>query len=286
MLGQLRAAGHLVSLVQDLEAARELLASGGFDQALLPATLLGSVLEQNALGRASDVEAWRRSVAGLVHDLHTLLKVLKRTVDELQREGVAGLGTFGSFDEIGRRISLLSAFLHELVLELNGSGEEVHVTTVDLEDVVEAAAVTVYHAASERQQRLVIDIDESVARIGADAAKLKRVLANLLEYAVQQTPSLGTVTVRASRELEECVIGVSDMGEGVAQSDLERLFGPPAGAVTVGAAVLARVKRMVEQQGGRVWVESQKGAGSTIFISLPACIRPEDEVHLGVFDSD
>lgn len=269
LLSQLRAAGHLVSLVEEIEAAKALLASRGFDQAVLPAAVLQSLLEQRPRWEATDTEAWRRSTAGIAHDLQALLKALECSIEELQGQRGTPLGV-ASLDEISRRISVLSAFLYEVVLELsNGTSEELNLTDFDLEDAVEAAAVTFYLTASEKQQRLVIDIAAEVARIRADRIKLKRVLTNLLGYAIRQTPPRGTVTVRASQEESHCVIAVSDTGEGIRQSELRRLFNPvrePQGAAGPG---LAQVKRLVEQHGGRVWVESQKGAGTTVFISLP-----------------
>jgi len=266
----LRTAGHLVSLIEEIESAGPFLASHAFDQAVVPAHVLESLLRQRALWEASNGEAWRSSTAGLAHDLRFLLNALRRGIEELDGEVQHGPSAGEGLNEVRGRISTLSEFLGELILELDGDAdEELQATIVDLEEVIEAASVTVWSNASDKEQRLILDVDEEVAHIRADSTKLKRVLANLLDHAVRETPRLGTVTVRAMPVQDECVISVLDGGEGITSSELRRLFSPPLGVVGVVGAGLPQVKRMVEQHGGRVWVESQKDSGTTVFVSFP-----------------
>ncbi len=263
MLAQLRSAGHQVSLVEDADEARLLLGFAGFDQAVLPAAQLSALLEWQCLWESADTDAWRRSTAALAHDLQGLLHALERSIAEAEAS-VRGT-RLGDFHHT---ISTLASFLHELTMELGGRGhEDLALTDVDLEDAVEAAAVVVYPSASERRQRLVIDIDDSVPKVYADSVKLKRILTNLLEHASRHAPRAGTVTVRACADQGDCVISVSHAGDGATQADLRRLFGPDAGKN--GLPSLSRVQRLVEQHGGRLWIESQKGQGTTAFVSLP-----------------
>jgi len=266
LLAQLLAAGHTVHTVGDLESARRLLASGGLDQVILPAALLASLVEQHSPWQAPDHEDWRRSTAGLTHDLRTVLDTLERGIQEWQlKEGDKA----DPLESIRRMISALSAFLYELTLEMsNGASKELHLVVIDLEDSVEAAAMTVYPMASDKQLRLVVDIDGEVARICWDRTKLKRVLAKLLDDAVRKTPHSGTVTIRAHREDERCVISVSDGGQGTRQLPFQRFFdpyAPPEGDVGPG---LALAKELVELHGGDVRVESRAGSGTTVFLSL------------------
>ena len=266
LLAQLLAAGHTVHTVADLESARELLASGDLDQVILPAALLAPLMEQSSPWQAPDHEEWRRSTAGLTHDLRSVLDTLERGIQDWQsKEGDEA----DPLQSSRRMISALSAFIYELTLEMsNGASKELHLAIIDLEDSVEAAAMTVYPMASDKQLRLVIDIDGEVARICCDRTKLKRVLAKLLDDAVRQTPHSGTVTVRAYREDERCIIAVSDGGQGTHQLPFQRFFDPharPEGGVGPG---LALAKELVELHGGDVRVESQASSGTTVFISL------------------
>jgi signal transduction histidine kinase len=156
----------------------------------------------------------------------------------------------------------------------NGTAQELRAADANLEDLVEKAATTVYSEACRKSQRLVINIDEEATVVRADPAKLERVLADLLFYAVWHTPVAGKVTVEAQREDSECVIAVSDSGEGVPPEEVLHLFEHPAtveaGAPTERTALgLSVVKGLVDEHGGRVWAESRLGQGTTIFVSLP-----------------
>jgi len=266
LLAQLLAAGHTVHTVADLESARELLASGDLDQVILPAALLAPLVEQHSPWQAPDHEDWRRSTAGLTHDLRSVLDTLERGIQDWQsKEGDEA----DPLQSSRRMISALSAFIYELTLEMsNGASKELHLAIIDLEDSVEAAAMTVYPMASDKQLRLVIDIDGEVARICWDRTKLKRVLAKLLDDAVRKTPHSGTVAVRAYREDERCVIAVSDGGQGTRQLPFRRFFDPNARPEGNEGPGLVLAKEFVELHGGDVRVESQPTSGTTVFLSL------------------
>jgi signal transduction histidine kinase len=271
VLGQLRAAGHQVSLVEDLDDAAALLASGAFDQAIIPAQTIQPLLAQRALWQRSGGDTWRLSTAAIAHDLRNLLSALERCMRELHEEA-ALLGSHSDeLAQLQRTISTLSTFLLELTDELGaGAPRSVAPEEFDLEDAVELAAISVYSSASERRQRLVIDIDERARYIRADATKIKRVLSNLLLYASRQTPSLGTVTVGARRDSGECVISVGYDSEAVSIAALSELLSPLEGKAEAPVGSLHGVQQLVQQHGGRLWVESEKGTGTTIFVTVPS----------------
>jgi signal transduction histidine kinase len=268
VLAQLRALGHGVSLVEDVDEASVLLGSGGFDHVVLPAGPLASMLEQRAIWTDPHAESWRYTVSGLAHDLEYLLQSLRRGLDhggEGDREG----------DETVRTISVLASYLSELTDELDGgTGRPLQPTIIDLEDAIETAAVTVYPTAVERRQRLVIDVSEGVASVRADPVNLKRIMASLLDYASRHAPSSGRVRVKAYVEQDEPVICVSYPGEELTTTELQQLFSPPGEGDGSG---LSRVQRLVEQHSCRLWLESEKGALTTLFLSLPrwAYVRAE-----------
>ncbi len=270
MLAQLRAAGHQVSLVEDIDEAHTLLASGGFEQAMLAAGSLALLLEQRALWENSDMESWRRAATGIAHDTRSLLQALDRSIQQLNEGEPPERRARADLLQAQRTISVLSSFLRELTDELDsGAGQGLSMSAIDLEDVVETAAMTVYPSALERRQRLVVDIEEEVARIQGDGPKLKRVLANLLDHASRQGASPGIVAVHACREHDDCVISISYEGDTITLTELRRLFSPASKAAESGGGGLSRVQRLVEQHSGRLWVESQKGSGTAIYVSLP-----------------
>ena len=106
--------------------------------------------------------------------------------------------------------------------------------------------------------------------------RLERILYNLLENAVKYSPQGGEIKVSVKPDKEQLVIGVSDQGVGISPADQAKLFAPfqrleesrPGGARGVGLGLLV-CQRLVEAHGGRIWVESEPGRGSTFFFTLP-----------------
>ncbi len=270
VLRQLRAAGHQVSVVQDMDDAQALLASGAFDQTILPSRTIESLLVQRALWERSGGDSWRRSTAAIAHDLRNLLSALDRCTRDLEAEDF-GTPRGGDLPQLQRTMSTLSTFLLELTDEFDaGPRQDLSLKVLDLEDAVETAAIAVYSSASDRRQRLVIDIEERARYVRADSTKMKRVLSNLLLHASGQTPRLGTVTVLARRECGDCIISVSHTAETASLSGLTELFGAKDGRSDYSKGVLYGVQHIVEQHGGRLWIESERGAGTTIFVSFPS----------------
>ena len=101
-----------------------------------------------------------------------------------------------------------------------------------------------------------------------------RVLGNLVENAIRHTPKGGTVEVGYRIEGETFVGYVKDTGPGIKQEDIPRLFTPgtqldPQNKGLAGLG-LASVKSVIDAHGGRVWVESEVGKGTTFYFSINA----------------
>jgi K+-sensing histidine kinase KdpD len=258
--------GHGVSLVEDMDEATVLLGSGGFDHVVMPAGPLASMLEQRAVWSDPNAETWRFTVSGLAHDLGYLLQSLRRGLDHESSPGE---------EETVRTISVLASYLSELTNELDGGASRpLQPTIIDLEDAIETAAVTVYPSAADRRQRLVIDVAESVTSVRADPLSLKRILATLLDYASRHAPSSAGVRVKSYVEQDEPVISVSYPGEELTAAELQQMFSPPGEGDGSG---LSRIQRLVEQHSCRLWLESEKGVSTSLFLSLPrwAYVRAE-----------
>ncbi len=119
-----------------------------------------------------------------------------------------------------------------------------------------------------------------VARV--DAKRIEQVLRNLLDNAIKYSPGGGTITVQAYRDNLQIVVAVSDEGIGIPAEEWDRIFERfhrAENEVTRrlrGAGLgLAVCRGIVEAHGGRIWVESQPGAGSTFCFTLPVRVREE-----------
>ncbi|CAN5117732.1 hypothetical protein BH23GEM2_BH23GEM2_12000 [soil metagenome] len=119
---------------------------------------------------------------------------------------------------------------------------------------------------------LVNESGEALPPVVADAARIQQVLSNLIGNALKFTPSGGRITVRAEPIGEEVRIAVIDTGTGIEADQLPHVFGRFWQATSgdrrgIGLG-LAIARGIVEQHGGRIWVESAAGKGSSFFFTL------------------
>jgi signal transduction histidine kinase len=120
---------------------------------------------------------------------------------------------------------------------------------------------------------LRIDVPPKGLSVRGDRERLLQVLENLIGNAIKFTPAGGSVTVGAREHEDGVRFFVSDTGVGIDPDDLERIFDrfwQARGADTRGAGLgLSICKRIIEVHGGRVWVESRVGEGTTVSFTLP-----------------
>jgi signal transduction histidine kinase len=121
----------------------------------------------------------------------------------------------------------------------------------------------------------IVDIPENLPKVIGDADRIVQVVINLVSNAVKFTPQ-GSVIVRAQQENREVIVQVIDQGIGLSPSDQALVFekfrqvGDMLTAKPKGTGLgLAISKEIVEQHGGRIWVESEVGKGSTFSFSIP-----------------
>jgi signal transduction histidine kinase len=153
---------------------------------------------------------------------------------------------------------------------------ELEVSTFSLREALENGLTMLKERAGRHGISLRLEIEDGLDEIEADERKVKQVVFNLLSNAVKFTPDGGRVEAEARRAGDEVVIGVRDTGIGIAPEDLGQVFDEfrqvgRADAKAEGTGLgLPLAKRFVELHGGRMWVESILGVGSTFSFTLPA----------------
>jgi len=151
---------------------------------------------------------------------------------------------------------------------------ELQVSDVTLSDVIESSVALMRERATRSGISLQLDVDPSSGVLEADERKLKQVLFNLLTNALKFTDRGGHVEVTARAEADGVVVSVRDDGAGIAMADQARIFEEfeQAGGSNAQEGTglgLALTRRIVELHGGRLWVESAPGKGSTFTFTLP-----------------
>ena len=171
----------------------------------------------------------------------------------------------------------LLALLND-VLDLSkveAGGMELEVTTFYTADAVHGVLALVRERAGQHGVELRFDATDAPALIMADELRFKQVLLNLLGNAVKFTPEGGTVTVDVRTEGAEVLVTVTDTGIGVPESEQTRIFdsfqqGARSASTSEGTGLgLTLTRRIVELHGGRMWLESTVGVGSTFGVALP-----------------
>src|SRR4029079_2299341 len=129
--------------------------------------------------------------------------------------------------------------------------------------------------AGRRGITLQATIDEGLGEVRADERKIRQVVLNLLSNAIKFTPEAGQIEVRAVPVDGSVEISVSDTGVGIAPEDQEAIFeefkqvGTASKKVEGTGLGLALSRKFIELHGGKIWVRSERGKGSTFTFTVP-----------------
>lgn len=149
---------------------------------------------------------------------------------------------------------------------------------LNLKELTEVAVISLKQSASQKEIEVTNAIPEFI-KVNADKNMLNSVLRNLLSNAIKYTNRGGIVNINANELPNRMIeISVKDNGVGISDVDIKRLFKieekvrskGTEGEDTTGLGLLL-CKEFIEKNGGKIWVESMKGKGSTFSFSLPQC---------------
>ena len=221
-------------------------------------------------------------VSNVSHELRTPLTAIKGSVDNMLD------GLTGSLNEkqvrylarIKSNTDRLSRLINDLLdLSRIESGRvEVRSTTLTLTALAEEVAEHLKSLAAEKLIRIEVPSPDPKLTVWADRDKVTQVLMNLIGNAVKFTPQNGKVTVALQKNGDDYVqISIDDTGPGILPEERNKVFSKfyqfadidqqkPKGS----GLGLAISKALVEMHGGRIWVESEVGKGSTFYFTLPA----------------
>ena len=158
---------------------------------------------------------------------------------------------------------------------------ELEMSTFPTAETVESVVALLRERAGQHAVELRVDLSRAPELVVADELRFKQVLVNLIGNAVKFTPAGGSVTVAAEARYGELVVTVTDTGVGIPESDQARIFdsfqqGTRSASSSEGTGLgLTLTRRIVELHGGRLWLESEVGRGSTFGLALPRQAREQ-----------
>jgi signal transduction histidine kinase/DNA-binding response OmpR family regulator len=242
-------------------------------------------LEQKS--RELEVASQHKSefLASMSHELRTPLNAVIGFSDVLLDRMFGELNE--RQDEYVRDIRDSGRHLLELINEIldlskvEAGQMELDLDPVVLADLIEHGVAMVRERAASHGISLACEVDPSLGIVQGDERKLKQVILNLLSNAVKFTPDGGSVTIEARPVGQEAQVSVRDTGIGIADEETDRIFeafqrgGREARASAEGTGLgLTLSKRIVDLHGGRLWMQSEVGVGSTFSFAIPLLPGP------------
>ena len=217
-------------------------------------------------------------IAIVSHELRTPIAAVHGAARTLEREDVDFTD-----DLRGRLLSIISDqserlahLVNNILLTSQVDAERLVLASeqVDVSDVARRVIdATRAHAPDEVSIELVAPPE--LAPVSTDRDKLRQVLANLVGNAVKYSQGAGRVEVRLDSDRDHVLIAVRDEGLGIPPAEQERIFEkfhrlPSTNRAVSGTGLgLYICRELVGRMGGRIWVESNEGTGSTFFVELP-----------------
>ncbi len=229
----------------------------------------------------------RRFLANMSHELRTPLTNIIG-FSQLMLKGIDGPLTEPARNDLqiiydnGRHLlGLINDLLD--ISHIEAGMMELEFRKMDLAALIRSVMATASALVRHKDVELRVEVAPDLPPVWADAQRIRQVLLRLLSNAAKFTDE-GSITVRAWREGDEVLVSVSDTGVGIPPGDHERIFRQfeqaraEDGISPQGAGLgLALSKEFVEMHGGRIWVESEVGKGSTFTFSLPLHPPQDDE---------
>jgi signal transduction histidine kinase len=268
--------------------AQDYLFKGSFDYASIVPTIdyaierqkVRNAVEGNTRQIRKEAEFKKEILEVVAHDLRSpLAGVLLQLEGILNGQLIQDLSPeqrkiFQQMHNNCQQVFQLSSGL--LDLESLKSKNFLNFREVDLRPFIQKTFDSFGTWAGRKKIELKLQMSSNFPKIMADPSRMAQALNNFISNAIKFSHEKTKVTVKVSVEGSECVISVRDQGQGIPKEDQSKLFcefsrtriRPTAGEESTGIG-LAIVKRIIDAHGGRIWVKSSPGKGSTFAFAIP-----------------
>ncbi len=242
-----------------------------------------SLVRALEITRKSQIEFKNQFLSHVSHELRTPLTCIHQYVTILL-DGLAGAMTPDQNDHLKtvlRSVNQLHAMIRDLLEATRADSGKLRVEPrcIHIGELIKQAVAMMKLTAAEKRVRVEVFLDPTIPLVYADPDRTLEVLINLIDNGIKFTPADGIITVKAATvetDRSSVYISVSDSGRGIPQESLplvfERMFQDPE-AVDGNRAGLGLglfiAKEIVTLHGGRMWVASKSGAGTTFSFTLP-----------------
>jgi two-component system phosphate regulon sensor histidine kinase PhoR len=240
----------------------------------------GAIAVFHDITRLKELEIIRQDfVANVSHELRTPLTTIKGYAETLLEGALKEEVAFQFVQVIKRHTDRLTKIVEDLLMlsKIESKEFQLKIEFISLPDFIDDVIDFVKEAAEKKEISISQSKITSSQAVGADRNYLEQIFINLLDNAIKYTYEGGKVTISAiEKDKREIQFSIEDDGMGIPREDIPRIFerfyrvdkgrSQELGGTGLGLSI---VKHLVQAHGGRVWVESQLGEGSTFYFTLP-----------------
>jgi signal transduction histidine kinase len=251
--------------------------------------------QKEEVGQREEQQAKDRFIASISQELRTPMTSITGYTDLLLGESVGALADMQRrfLQRIKANTERMGSMLNDLigVSAIDAGQLRLRIELLDMAEIIEDTIIGARAQLEEKEILLGIDMEENLPLVKADADYIHQIMTNLLSNACKCSPVGGRVSIRAmaydSREFGESATGyllvsITDSGSGIAPEDQSKVFDrfyqaerPLIAGLGETGVGLSIAKALVDAHGGRIWVESEMGVGSTFNYILPTA---EEEI--------
>jgi signal transduction histidine kinase len=221
-------------------------------------------------------------LAVVSHDLRSPLSTIQLGVEALTRD-VEAAASRKLLEVIRRSVERMSRLNDDLlqVASIEAGMFTIEANRVEVLAVVEEVLQAFQPLANSKSLRIEQQVPCDTPPIHADRQRIVQALSNLIGNAIKFSPEGRSIRVSSWYEADSVLFAVSDNGPGIREDQVPLLFdrywkGTTSGKQGAGLGLFI-VKGIVEAHGGRIWVESEVGVGSTFYFTIP--VAKQNEAH-------
>ena len=227
-------------------------------------------LHRTQMSRAEHLATLGELAAGLAHEIRNPLAGIAGVIEIIGRDLPADSPSRDVLKDVQQEVLHIKNVLSELLDYARPRPPQIR--CADLNSSVEHAVTLARQQAFSRPIEIRFAPANDLPPAEHDAAQIQQVLLNLLLNALQAISGAGSIRVSVERLDAQAVIAVSDSGRGIAPENLSNIFRPFFTTKGQGTGLgLSLARRIVEDHGGRIEVDSQPGEGTKFTVRLPLC---------------
>ena len=237
---------------------------------------LANSFNQMAVALENLEEMRRGFIANVSHELRTPMTSIKGFIEGILDDVIPPEKHKDYLDIVRNEIMRLNRLVNDLLDLAKMESGEIHIVFTDfnINELIRRCIIKLESIITEKELEVMANFDEDTL-VSADVDSIERVLINLIHNAIKFTPKKGIIGINTVIDNDKVIISIADTGIGMEKEELYRIWerfyktdkSRSYDALGTGLG-LAIVKNIINEHGQKIWVESEKGKGTTFYFTL------------------